>query len=585
MMYHAMPARCGPPSGLSAVSSEPHTLPFAYVTCCMRVSFESGREITSLCAGCPPKRSRQQPTDEVEDVTSDEPDADEGARRQESVELVWAAATGLADRDRALLDLNLRQGLDGQELAEAIGVEPAHAYVLLNRLRGQVERSLGALLIARYGRADCSTLAGILEGWDGRFSPLLRKRVARHADQCEVCADRRKTLASPLALLGALPLVPAPARMREAILGQVQLAAATGGDTAHDAADTDVGDGTSWQPDADGFPPPAYPSRPSRKAMALVAALALLLGTLAVLLLKPGSDEPPGLSVASAEGPTTSTSAGTSPGGAAGPTTTAAAAPGPGPDGTSPGVAGPDPSPPGSTPIGTTVTPGLVNPEPSGATTTTTTTSPAGPVSPVGPKLRLVTTSLDFGTSSTAQGLILANDGDRPLSWSAGRVAPGAFSVDPASGTIDPGGTARTTVRLNRSTAAEGSLGGTAPIASDGGGGSVDLAATVARAPVVTASANQTRVRAPSCTAGPQFASITAEATDESGVASARLLWRDPGGATGSRNLNQSPDGSWSGRLGSFAEGGTATWWVEATDTLGNTGRSTNHSIPVDSCP
>ena len=32
-----------PPSGLSAVSSAPHSLPFAYVTCCMRVSFESGR--------------------------------------------------------------------------------------------------------------------------------------------------------------------------------------------------------------------------------------------------------------------------------------------------------------------------------------------------------------------------------------------------------------------------------------------------------------------------------------------------------------------------------------------------------------
>src|SRR5437016_7777683 len=60
-MYHAIPARCGPPSGLSAVSSEPHTLPLAYITCCMRVSFESGLEMTSLCAGSPTNRSRQQP--------------------------------------------------------------------------------------------------------------------------------------------------------------------------------------------------------------------------------------------------------------------------------------------------------------------------------------------------------------------------------------------------------------------------------------------------------------------------------------------------------------------------------------------
>ena len=61
-MYHAMPARCGPASGLSAVSSAPQSLPLAYITCCMRVSFESGLEMTSLCAGWPPNRSRQQPT-------------------------------------------------------------------------------------------------------------------------------------------------------------------------------------------------------------------------------------------------------------------------------------------------------------------------------------------------------------------------------------------------------------------------------------------------------------------------------------------------------------------------------------------
>src|SRR5947209_6125954 len=48
-MYHATPAvLCG--AGvlkLTAVSSAPHTLPFAYITCCMRVSFESSRETTS----------------------------------------------------------------------------------------------------------------------------------------------------------------------------------------------------------------------------------------------------------------------------------------------------------------------------------------------------------------------------------------------------------------------------------------------------------------------------------------------------------------------------------------------------------
>src|ERR1051325_2834893 len=60
-MNHSIPARCGPLSGLRDVSRAPHSLPFAYITCCIRVSFESGLEITSLCAGSAPKRSLQQP--------------------------------------------------------------------------------------------------------------------------------------------------------------------------------------------------------------------------------------------------------------------------------------------------------------------------------------------------------------------------------------------------------------------------------------------------------------------------------------------------------------------------------------------
>jgi len=165
-------------------------------------------------------RGRQQPTAEVDDVTpAGGPEVDDPYRQEEAAALVWAAAAGLAPRDRALLDLNVRQGLEGQELAEAIGVEPSHAYVLLSRLRDQVERSLGALLVARYGRRDCPDLARILEGWDGKFSPILRKRVARHADSCSTCADRRRLLASPTALLGVVPLLPAPADLKDRILG------------------------------------------------------------------------------------------------------------------------------------------------------------------------------------------------------------------------------------------------------------------------------------------------------------------------------------------------------------------------------
>src|SRR6266576_236996 len=52
-MNQATPALlfAGMLSKLTAVSSAPQTLPFAYITCCMRVSFESSFEITSSWAG------------------------------------------------------------------------------------------------------------------------------------------------------------------------------------------------------------------------------------------------------------------------------------------------------------------------------------------------------------------------------------------------------------------------------------------------------------------------------------------------------------------------------------------------------
>ena len=109
-----------------------------------------------------------------------------------------------------------------------MGVEPGHAYVLLSRLRDQVERSLGALLVARLGRDDCPDLAAILSGWDGRFTPLIRKRVARHVDACDVCSERRRTAASPLALLAAVPPMPAPAFLRDRVLERVELLSGSG---------------------------------------------------------------------------------------------------------------------------------------------------------------------------------------------------------------------------------------------------------------------------------------------------------------------------------------------------------------------
>lgn len=170
-------------------------------------------------------RSRETPSDSVSDMAELIPmfSAADGVEVQELRRLVWEAAGGLAPRDRSVLDLHLRHGLEGKELGEALGVNPHHATVLLSRVREQVERSLGALLVGRLGRRDCPQLDELLAGWDGSLTPLLRKRVARHIDGCGECGERRRRMVSPLALLSGVPMLPAPPELREPILDGVVL--------------------------------------------------------------------------------------------------------------------------------------------------------------------------------------------------------------------------------------------------------------------------------------------------------------------------------------------------------------------------
>ncbi|HUS21127.1 MAG TPA: sigma-70 family RNA polymerase sigma factor [Aeromicrobium sp.] len=176
--------------------------------------------------------------DQLVDMADTAASSDELVARSELQQLVWDAAGGLAERDRALLDLHLRQGLDGADLGDAMGVSASNAYVMMNRLRGQLERSLGALLVAKTGRSDCADLDGTLSNWDGEFSPLVRKRVARHVDGCPKCTARKAAMVSPLALFAGMPAFAAPAGLRERVLNSVTLepgrttqSAPTGGST------------------------------------------------------------------------------------------------------------------------------------------------------------------------------------------------------------------------------------------------------------------------------------------------------------------------------------------------------------------
>ncbi|MGH6656107.1 MAG: RNA polymerase sigma factor [Actinocrinis sp.] len=156
--------------------------------------------------------------DQAGEVNDDAVDVDAGLREADVRSLIWSAISGLNPGEREVFELNVRHELEGADLAAALGVPANHAHALLSRARGQLEKSLGALLVARTGRTDCPDLAAILAGWDGELTALLRKRINRHVEQCEVCGERRRRELRPEMLLGAMPVFLLPPGLRANVL-------------------------------------------------------------------------------------------------------------------------------------------------------------------------------------------------------------------------------------------------------------------------------------------------------------------------------------------------------------------------------
>lgn len=532
--------------------------------------------------------------------------------------LVQEAAKGLDERDQLVLELSVRQGLQGADLAAALGVSAQQGYGLVHRMRERAERSLTAYCVARAGRRDCADLDQLLASWDGEFGVLIRKRVARHIDRCTTC-ERSKARLAPIPVFGAAPVLAAPIALRDHVLGAVD--AALGPDAWSDTSGGGSGGGdpavgsvrwTRPQADRHGFPRNAR--RTARVAATAAASLALIavVALLTAVLVTgapadqahSGADLVGGASAADDDVDTiagntppdeddveSDDAASTEPPGddehasslevaddadadlveAPSPETTATAVSGappttapPPPQATAPATTIADPAPddtvapttPETIPPASTVAPTTSAPPPP-----TTTTLPPAPGA-----ISITTSSIDFGLADTQRQLQLTNTGGTAVSYSI--ASPTGFSASPSSGQLAPGATASVTVAVTRAALPEGPTVASSTVSGSGLDPlTVALRADVRRAPTIAG------ITAPSgtvCTGSvPTPVSVSATITDESAV-TGTLSWTGPSGQTGQATMSGSPATASFALEGSPSETtGTWTWLLTATDAWG----------------
>ena len=156
--------------------------------------------------------------EEAADIPAETAEIGVATERAEVQQLVRAAIDGLNPGERDVIELSLIAELDGDELAGALGVSRNHAHALLSRARSQLERSLGALIVARTGREACADLNAMLAGWDGQLTVLMRKRISRHIEQCEICGERKRRELTPALFAGVVPVAAMLPGFREQVL-------------------------------------------------------------------------------------------------------------------------------------------------------------------------------------------------------------------------------------------------------------------------------------------------------------------------------------------------------------------------------
>jgi RNA polymerase sigma factor (sigma-70 family) len=137
------------------------------------------------------------------------------AMQQELASLVWKAAAALDPRQRSVLELHVRHGLESAEIADVLGVSRGNAYTILSRTKDSFESAVGGLMMFQFGSRKCPELGDLLAAERAvELTSRVQRLIDRHVKKCGACESERSQLVSPSALLRGLALLPLPFALR-----------------------------------------------------------------------------------------------------------------------------------------------------------------------------------------------------------------------------------------------------------------------------------------------------------------------------------------------------------------------------------
>jgi RNA polymerase sigma factor (sigma-70 family) len=190
--------------------------------------------------------------------------------------MVWEAADALGERDRDVLDLQLRHGLTPNDVADVVGLNRNAANQLVHRVRQRLGTAVSARTLWRDGAPECRRLrAELATSHVDTFDGDAVRIIERHANACDVCDERRQRRVSPAAMFSALPVISLPA-----LKAKVAAALAADGvpmQGSEELRPPDNGPGPTAGDDE-----PAASRRPHRRRLRIVVAAAAAVAVIAL---------------------------------------------------------------------------------------------------------------------------------------------------------------------------------------------------------------------------------------------------------------------------------------------------------------